>query len=168
MVERIERLLPDKQKSYTVIASARDYETGISEFAQEVEIDMLLARTDDANLKRLNHVNCTLLVVRGDAEHPDEETPVPDKEELARILVPTAGGPNAIHALNMLLPLSNKSEITALYVALEHLGPNQEAHGRARLRQTAQFLGAGDRIKTKLITAKTAMEGIVARSSKEL
>jgi uncharacterized hydrophobic protein (TIGR00271 family) len=165
MVERIDCLLPDKQKAYTVIASARDYETGISEFAQEVEIDILLARTDDANLKRLNHVNCTLLVVRGDAEHPDEEAAVPDKEELARILVPTAGGPNAIHALNILLPLSNKSEITALYVALEHLGPNQEAHGRARLRQTAQFLGSGDRIKTKLVTAKTAMEGIVAEAT---
>jgi uncharacterized hydrophobic protein (TIGR00271 family) len=165
MVARINDLLPDKQKAYTVIAAARDYETGISEFAQEVEIDMLLARTDDANLRRLNHVDCTLLVVRGDADHPDKETPVPDKEELARILVPTAGGPNAIHALNMLLPLANKSEITALYVALEHLGPNQEAHGRARLRQTTQFLGSEDRIKTKLITAKTAMEGIVAEAA---
>jgi uncharacterized hydrophobic protein (TIGR00271 family) len=165
MVTRLNELLPDKQKSYTVIALARDYETGISEFAQEVEIDMLLARTDDANLRRLNHVNCTLVVVRGDADHPDQETPVPDKEELARILVPTAGGPNAIHALNMLLPMTNKSEITALYVALEHLGPNQEAHGRARLRQTTQFLGADDRLKTKLITAKTAMEGIVGEAA---
>jgi uncharacterized hydrophobic protein (TIGR00271 family) len=165
MVERINEALPDRLKSYIVIAAARDYETGISEFAREVEIDILLARIDDANLARLNHVNCTLLVVRGDVGHPDDETVVPNREEMARILVPTAGGPNAIHALSMLLPLTNKSEITAMYVALEHLGPNEEAHGRARLRQTTQFLGAADRIKTKLVTAETAMAGIVDEAS---
>ena len=161
MVARINEVLPDNLRSYAVIAVARDYETGISEFAQQVEVDILLARIDDVDLARLQRVNCTLLVIRGDAVHPDDEAAVPDKSELARILVPTAGGPNAAHALSILLPLTNKSEVTAMYVAQEHLGPNEEAHGRARLRQMVQFLGAGERIKTKLVTAESAMAGIV-------
>lgn len=166
MVARLQEVLPDRLKSYTVLAlSHGDYEEGIEEFAREVEVDMVLARIEDANLKRLNHVNCTVGVVRGDIQLPDEETAVPDKEEIGRILVPTVGGPNSIHALQMLLPLNIKSEITALYVAPDYLGDNEEALGRARLRQTLQFIGAEGKIKPKLITAPSAIEGIVEEAS---
>ena len=84
--------------------------------------------------------------------------------ELQRILVPTSVGPNTVHTFSFLLPLTPHIEVTALYVAPDYLGENEEALGHARLRQTLDFIDAGDRIRTKVITTTSVINGIVTEA----
>jgi uncharacterized hydrophobic protein (TIGR00271 family) len=110
-------------------------------------------------------VGCAVAAVRGD--RPGAQAERGPRKEITRILVPTSGGPNTVFGFGTLLPLAPNVEITALYVAPSYLGPNEEALGRARLRQALEFVDAGTRIKSKLLTTDSVIEGIVEEASKD-
>jgi uncharacterized hydrophobic protein (TIGR00271 family) len=153
---------------YPILAIGADYQRSVADLAKEAGTDLLLLQAEGLSWHSLNRVSCTVAVVRGHQYSQVEgENGESDPLSLKRILVPTSGGPNVAHALSLLYPLAKKSEITALYVARASEGANGEALGHTRLRQTLQFVGADNRIKTRLIQSDTAIEGIVAEASQD-
>jgi len=61
-----------------------------------------------------------------------------------------------------LLPMTHHgTEVTALYIAPDRLGPNEEALGRSRLRQTLSLIDAETQITSKLISCDSVISGIV-------
>ena len=145
---------------HPVIVESEDYEQGLLALIKEAGIDLLIAYADGPTWFNLNRIPCAIAAVRG-----EKATLENGSNHLERILIPTSGGPNTVHALSMLLPLASKIELTALYIASSYLGENEEALGRARLRQTLNFVDAGERIKTKLISADRVTNGIVNAAS---
>lgn len=155
---------------YTLLIEARDRSQALARLVQEADIDLILMRADIESWINLNHLSCHVGVVRGQAysqagmvAHPESGalTPAP----LNRILVPTAGGPNTLDAFHVLLPLANRTQITALYVATDYDGPQAEAIGMARLRQMLQLADASDRISPKVVTASSTISGIVEEAN---
>lgn len=138
-----------------------NYEKGLHDFVEAAKIDLVLANGDGLIRQNFNAIPCAAAITRGD------RTPAPgnhDTPPIHRLLVPTAGGPNTIHALGFLLPLTPKVEITLLYVALSHLGSHEETLGHARLRQVLNQLDAVERIQTKLVSADSVADAIVAEA----
>ncbi len=155
---------------FTVIIEASNYDRAIRELIKEADIDLLLARADAPTWHNVEHMPCAIAAVRGEVYRPREEGPDGEARHpgkfKGRILVPTSGGPNSAHALSVLLPLTyHEVEITALYIAPEHLGPHEEALGHSRLRQTLDFIDGRERIESKLITTDNIIEGIAREAS---
>ncbi len=142
-----------------LIISSTRFETDLNILISEADVELVLAHLDGVVWHNLNHVTCAVAAVRGD--RPDPHSTVEDVG-LQHILMPTSGGPNTAHALQFLLRITPRIKITALYIARSYLGPNEEALGRARLRQLLQFLDAGDRLESRVIMADTVAEGILA------
>lgn len=149
---------------YPLIIVATEYEKTLQQFVREADIDLLLAHTDGPVWHNLNKIPCAVAAFRGDTPQVEGETAASGKIELHRILVPTSGGPNTVHAFNFLLPLTPKVEVTALYIVPDYLGENEVALGQSRLRQTLNFVDAADRIQTKVVTATSIIDGIVAEA----
>jgi uncharacterized hydrophobic protein (TIGR00271 family) len=153
---------------HTVIISTNQYRQALAHVIDRSDIDLLLIDAETPNWPNLDRMPCAVAAVRGEAYYPAEKSESASELEPAggpepvHILVPTSGGPNSVHALSFLLPLTDQgTEVTALYIAPNRLGPNEEALGRARLRQTLNFIDANDRIKSRLISAESVIAGIV-------
>ncbi len=99
---------------------------------------------------------CDVIVIRG-------ECPL----DAQRILLPAAGGPNAPRALAIAHALAPEAEITALYVALEHLGPTEVLLGRERLDQLKRGLPDNINVRTRVIQAKDPIEGILEEAKRD-
>ncbi len=145
----------DKIKIYPFMVTVDEYECNVNKFIHEWDIDILVDDVADPIQHNLNRCSCAVAGVRGDIQ--ENQT---GSELISRILVPTSGGPNTVYALTALMPLAPEVEIVALYIAPEHMGANEEALGRHRLRQTLDYIDAQDRIQTKLVTAPTITDGI--------
>lgn len=148
---------------YPLIITASDFEKGLNDLVDEANIDLVLAHLDGPTWRNLNHLTCAVAAVRGD--RTAENKTASGEVMLQHIVMPTSGGPNTAHALQFLLRLAPKIKITALYIARSYLGPNEEALGRARLRQLLQYVDAGERIESKVVTADSVADGIVAATS---
>ena len=151
---------------YPLLIEAEDRSKALSKLVQDADIDLVLTRADVESWINLNQLPCHVAVVRGqiygqNVLSTDAESGRPAPPPLNHILVPTAGGPNTVDALNFLLPLTPRTAITALYVATPYEGSTAEAGGLARLRQMLQFVDAGERITPKVVSAPTAVSGIV-------
>ena len=142
-----------------LIMTAANLDNALSGFVADAGIDLLVAHMDSPVALNLNRVSCAVAAIRGDTAAVVGETAVSKPAKLSHIIVPTSGGPNTAHALTFLLPLTNQVKVTAVYIAPEHL-QNEQALGHARLRQLMQFVDAGDKIETKVITADSVITGI--------
>lgn len=149
---------------YPFIVAAADYHKGLRRFLGQNSIDLLIDDISDPLHHNHNQLDCAVMAVRGDTLEGEVAAGLP---ALRRILVPTSGGPNSIYALSVLLPLASELEITAAYFAPEHLGENEVALGRHRLRQTLDFIDAGDRIKTKLVSVTAVAQGITDEAARD-
>lgn len=154
---------------YFAILETVDERSGLADFADKAGVNLLIAHGDGPVPHQLDNVTCGLIVLRGDwlsVEERDGESTdePPDDEAPLRILVPTAGGPNTAHALGFLLPLAEKAEITAAYIAANQYGPNQDALGWSRLKKILNYVDAGDRVASEVIEAQTVTDGIVAEA----
>jgi len=147
-----------------LVVLSTDLRSGIIALVKKASIDLLLVAADAPRWPNLDRVPCTVAAIRGD--RPGDEGETGDSAQIdlpvSRLLVPTSGGPNSVHALSLLLPLSASADITALYIATSYLGPNEEALGRARLRQTMTYIDAADSVESQLIQAPSITEGIVS------
>jgi uncharacterized hydrophobic protein (TIGR00271 family) len=152
---------PPDAPVYPLIIASSDYEKSLQQLVRQADIDLLLAHTDGPVWHNLNKIPCAVAAVRGDTPQVEGKTAASGREELLHILVPTSGGPNTVHAFNFLLPLTPQIEVTALYVVPDYLGSNEAALGRSRLRQTLEFVDAGNRIQSKVITSASVIDGIV-------
>lgn len=152
----------NNQHIYPVVVAEPDYRRAASGLVNMTGADLLLTQADGSEWHNLDQINCTVAALRGhqysDIDHVEiGGGPNP----IRRILVPTVGGPNTAHALNLLLPLSPKIETTALYIARESMGQNEVALGQSRLQQSLKFIDARDRITPLVVTAESAIDGII-------
>lgn len=142
---------------YPLIFTAPSLDRDLVRLVELTEADLLLARLDGAIRLDVTKAACAVVAVRGEGVSPDKK----EVSRVKRILLPTSAGPNTLYALSALLPLVPDVDITALYVAPTYLGPNEEALGRSRLRQALEFVDAGDRVRPKLISTDSVINGIV-------
>jgi uncharacterized hydrophobic protein (TIGR00271 family) len=150
---------------HTIIVETDRLDKAIRHVIQQASIELLLLQTDGPTWQMLDKLPCAVAAARCQpASIPSADAP-PTTYNLNRILFPTSGGPNTIAALDWIVPLTNQSEVTALYVVPEHMGPNEEALGRSRLRQMLNYADANERIQSKLIHALNVTEGITAEAS---
>lgn len=162
----------DQVVHHILLIEAPDRSKALAKLVQEADIDLVLTRADVENWINLNRLPCNVAVIRGQVYGQDALITNPESGSLVpsplhHILVPTAGGPNTVDAFNFLLPLTPRTEITALYVATHYDGAAAEAGGMARLRQVLQFVDANDRITAKVVSAETAVRGIVDEANGE-
>ena len=164
---------------HTLLIEASNFREALIELIEKADIDLLLADGDSPQWQRLERLPCAAAVIRGGAYRTfrDNQSSIKIEsgdgneavvaDEIQRILLPTAGGPNTAQALSVLLPLTPEVELTALYVVPDYLGENEVAHGHARLRQLAKFVDAGDRIERRVIQLSNVTQGIVEEASNE-
>jgi uncharacterized hydrophobic protein (TIGR00271 family) len=115
----------------------------------------LLGRTLDPLIQ---NAPCAVGVVHAD------ETPTAFRERmggLQRILVPTAGGPNAPAALDLAADLGEDVEVTALRIAHRHLGPTAVRAQWEILRATLDRVTESDQIVPRVELAASVTEGIL-------
>ncbi len=155
MAERVKIASQSHSEATLLIVESAQYDQGVIDLARQAAVDLVLTVADDLIWHDLSRVPCALGAMRGSFETEESVG------ELKRILVPTSGGPNTAHAFNFLLPLTPGVEVTALYVARQARGAHESALGRARMRQTLNFVGAENRIQTKLVHGRTITEAIV-------
>jgi uncharacterized hydrophobic protein (TIGR00271 family) len=158
----------NNQHIYPVVISEPDYRRAASGLVNMTGADLLLTQADGREWHNLDQITCTVAALRGhqysDIDHVEiGGGPNP----IRRILVPTVGGPNTAHALNLLLPLSPKIETTALYIARESMGQNEVALGQSRLQQSLKFIDARDRIKPLVVSAESAIDGIIETAAED-
>lgn len=164
IVRYIHENTPEEVAGYIcpLIIASPNFNKGLRQLVAEAHIDLLLTHLDGLVWHRLNRFSCAVAAVRGDRAFASGETAVPHPDRLQHIVLPTVGGPNTAHALQFLSWLSPRFKITALYVARSYLGPNEEELGRVRLRQLLHYVDARERIESKVVTADSVAEGIVA------
>lgn len=169
-LSRAEKVSADEDPVITLIIESARYEQAIRQLIREADIDLLLARADAPTWPNLERMPCAIAAVRGEVYSPHDEVTEEgaqiSRRYKGRILVPTSGGPNSVHALSVLLPLTHHDvDVTALYIAPAHLGDHEEALGKSRLRQTLEFIDGQERIESKLISSRSIIEGIVQEAS---
>jgi uncharacterized hydrophobic protein (TIGR00271 family) len=151
-----------------VIRSDTDISNAILSEVQQRETDTLilgwgghlgqdlhvLGRTLDPVIQR---AACDIIVMRGECT-----------EDVRRVLIPAAGGPNAPEAFGIARALIPEAELTTLYVALEKLGPAEVLVGEARLETMLHGLSHLDRehVNTRVIQASGPIEGILDEAAR--
>jgi uncharacterized hydrophobic protein (TIGR00271 family) len=154
----------DPSELFCIIIEDRDFVGALKEVIRTSSIDLLLVAVDRPDAYDFRAISCAVAVARNATPSHTATRSAADLA-LDHIIVPTSGGPNSAYALGLLLPLTPEVHITALYVASSRLGESEEALGYARLRQVMDFVDAGDRIESKLITTDSVAGGIVAEAA---
>jgi uncharacterized hydrophobic protein (TIGR00271 family) len=111
----------------------------------------------------VQYAPCDVVVVRTGTEKP---VPGEAPEQMARILVPAAGGPNAALALDLALSLAPRAQITALNVAREVTGPGGLSLGHERLEEILAPWAGEPRVQGKVVQATSVVNGILAEAAK--
>lgn len=101
----------------------------------------------------IQSVPCDVMVLRGECP-----------KQLGRILIPVSGGPHAARALDLALTMAPEAEVTALYVALEKLGPTEELIGHERLKNIRRRTTDSQRVRPKVVTSATPVTGIIGEA----
>jgi APA family basic amino acid/polyamine antiporter len=146
---------------------ARSVAQGILDTAQEESVRLIVLgwRGDTRSLGPsmgpvidavIRDAPCDVTVVKGHEE-----------VQINKILVPTAGGPNAAKAarLAMLLSESYGSQVTALYVQSGQATSEQTEENRQCIAQTLAGLEFSHPPEQKVISADSVIEGIVRESA---
>jgi uncharacterized hydrophobic protein (TIGR00271 family) len=163
-MDHIRATYQDDNRVHLLLLEAAVYDNELAGLVHKADIDLLLTYAEDPNWRDLKSIPCAVGAVRGDHSNGELET---SDSPLKNIIVPTSGGPNTAHALSFLLPLTPDVNVQALYVVPAHLGSNEEALGRSRLRQLLNVIDAGDNIETRLVTSSSVIDGIVDAASQD-
>ncbi len=151
----------DDQAIHPFIIASTDQERDLKTFVNQAKIDLLLVHADSMTRHNYARLSCSVVALRGDRVEIEGEDAASGKRPLARILVPTAGGPNTAHALTFLLPLTPGVEVTVLYVVAGERNPGGERLGRERLSHLMAYVNAGNRIKSKIVFSESVAKAIV-------
>ena len=149
------------QTPHPLIIQAEDLDRGLKELIHKANIDLLLIHADSATRYDYSRLSCGVVAMRGDRVEIEGEEAASGRQNLTRILVPTAGGPNTAHALTFLLPLTPQIEVTAMYVVIGARNPGDQKFGQERLRQLLEYVDAGKRIQSKVAFADSVADAIV-------
>jgi uncharacterized hydrophobic protein (TIGR00271 family) len=149
------------QTVYPLIIYTEDINLGLKQIVRRAKLDLLIAHADSSVRQDFSKLSCGVVAFRGDRAEIEGEEAASGKQDITRILVPTAGGPNTAHALTFLLPLTPQIEITILYVAAGVPNPGGERLGKDRLQQLLDYVDAGNRIETKVVFSDSVADTIV-------
>lgn len=94
--------------------------------------------------------SCDVLLLRAD-----------NLDDIKRVLIPAAGGPNAPKAFQIAQAIAPEAKVTALYVAVERMGQPEILIGNDRLKVAVEGLPNADDIRGRVIVAKDPIEGIL-------
>lgn len=151
----------EDQTPHCLIVHAPDLNRGLKELIRKASIDLLLVHADAATRHDYSKMSCGVVALRGDRIEIEGEEAASGRQELTRILVPSAGGPNTSHALTFLLPLTPQIEVTVMYVVIGAQNAGDERFGQERLRQLLEYVDAGTRIKSKVVFGESVADAIV-------
>jgi APA family basic amino acid/polyamine antiporter len=142
---------------------ARSVAQGILDTADEEDVSLIVLDWRDDSRSFGPSLGPTIDAVIRDA--PCDVTVVKARqwEQVDKILVPTAGGPNSAKAarLAMLLSESYGSQVTALYVQSGQAPPERMEENRQHIAQTLESLEFSQPPEQKVIIADNVIEGIV-------
>jgi uncharacterized hydrophobic protein (TIGR00271 family) len=147
---------------------ARSVAQGILDTADEEDVNLIVLGWRGDTTRSLGASMGPIIdaVIR---DAPCDVTVVKGHEEIRmeKILVPTAGGPNAAKAarLAMFLSESYGSQVTALYVQSGQATPEQMDENRRCIAQTLAGLEFSHPPEQKVITADSVTEGIVKEAA---
>ena len=149
------------QDPHPLIIYDDNIDRSLNELINRANIDLLLVHADGATRYNYAKLSCGVVVMRGDRIEIEGEEAASGKQQLTRILVPTAGGPNTAHALTFLLPLTPQIEVTVLYVVIGAYNEGDKKFGQERLRQLLEYVDAGKHIQSKVAFAESIADAIV-------
>lgn len=130
----------------------------LQRITQRHGFDFVLTRADSFLAAGISRLPCDIGILRGDWEQLDRD---PSENHISKILVPSAGGPNTTAAFDLLSPLCEQREITALYIAPTYLGNRERAHGYNVLRQLLQLTDVHRFVQRKVVSSPNAAVGII-------
>ena len=104
----------------------------------------------------IQSVPCDVMVLRGECP-----------KQMARILIPVAGGPHATRAIDLALTMAPEAEVTALYVAIDRLGPAEELIGHERLKDIRRRTTDSQRVRPKVVASATPVKGIIGEARQD-
>ena len=139
-----------------VIIQSIDSQTTLRKLIINASVDLLITDRNSNQWRNLNNLPCTVASLRYSKSTGDTAL----HEGINRILLPTSGGPNTVHALRLLRHLPEQVTIDAVYVARSSQ-LNEEALGRTRLSSTFELAEVKDRANGRVIVANNPMAGIV-------
>jgi uncharacterized hydrophobic protein (TIGR00271 family) len=111
----------------------------------------------------VQYAPCDVAVVRYGA---DKSTVDALPEGIERVLVPTAGGPNAALAIDLALGFSPSTQVTALSVARQVQGEVALSLGRESLQEILRPWAGEPRVRGEVVQASSVIKGILAEASK--
>ena len=161
IIAQVKEKCREDQTPHTLIVQTDDLDRGLKELIRKANIDLLLVHADSATRHDYSRLSCGVVAMRGDRVEIEGEEAASGRQQLTRILVPTAGGPNTAHALTFLLPLTPQIEVTVMYVVIGAQNPGDQKFGQERLRQLLEFVDAGKRIQSKVVFADSIVDAIV-------
>lgn len=161
IIDQVKEKCREDQTPHTLIVQTDDLDRGLKELIRKANIDLLLVHADSATRHDYSRLSCGVVAMRGDRVEIEGEEAASGRQQLTRILVPTAGGPNTAHALTFLLPLTPQIEVTVMYVVIGAQNPGDQKFGQERLRQLLEFVDAGKRIQSKVVFADSIVDAIV-------
>ncbi|MGC9357824.1 MAG: universal stress protein, partial [Anaerolineae bacterium] len=145
----------------TIVREGRDVARIILEEVQKTEVHTLILGWGGEVSRGRYRLGRTLdPVIQG---APSEVLLVRSKglEDLDRLLIPLAGGPNAPRALGLARAIAPDAEITALYVAAERLGDAEILVGEERLETILAGLEESTGIEPRVVQASDPVAGIL-------
>ncbi len=158
----------EKFKIQTMTRVAHSVAEGILDTAREEKVGLILlgwrgyTRSFGASMGPIidaviRDAPCDVTVAKGD-----------DWTEARKILIPTAGGPNAPIAarLSMLISNAYDAEVTTLYVQMGRATPQQMEKNKQQIAQTLEGLNFSHPPGKKVVVAESVVEGIVQEAEK--
>lgn len=142
-----------------IISSAKEGRTFHS-LVQTAQVDLLITDLDAPYWETLSHLPCTVAALRFSEETAENI----QMHGFRRILMPTSGGPNTVHALQFLTPIDATVSIDTLFISRESQGIHEDELGRTRLDRMLNLADATERVNSKVVRAKSAGDGIVSAS----
>lgn len=146
----------DKDISQAILREVRQRDTDLLVLGWEGRRSQdghVLGKTLDPVVQK---AACDVILMRGECA-----------ADVRRVLIPAAGGLNAPEGLTVVRTLAPEAEITALYVAVEKLGPTEIIVGETQLETMVRGLSPGDRehIRARVIQAASPAEGILREAA---
>ncbi len=125
------------------------------------KIDLVLIRIVSQATELVTQLDCDVGVFRGSAENLDGSM---KDLEINRMLLPSAGGPNTMSALQLLRPIARQCEISVLYIVGEVLGENGVARGRQALADILNLADVEDLVQPIVNRSASPITGITKQA----
>ncbi|MEJ2732092.1 MAG: DUF389 domain-containing protein [Anaerolineae bacterium] len=156
-----------------VVRAGQDPSAEILDVAQDDPADLiLLAWSGERGRGRyligpildpvVQHAPCNVAVLRAEGR---KTSLVDSAEDIERVLIPTAGGPNAALATDLALALSPTTEVTVLYVARESQGRVALSLAQQNLNEILEPWRGEPRVQGKIVQSSSPVRGILSEAA---